>query len=170
MEVWSLALINSSIAATATLYSGSMHIHQLTESECLDALSRATWGRLACARDGQPYVVPISFYFDGTASLYGLSTVGQKIEWMRHNPKVCLEVDDVEDRFHWSSVIVTGTFDEMNPSDVGAEAVQRAVDYLKQRSQWWLPATADVTGRHDQRTVVLFRIRITAVSGRRSGQ
>jgi nitroimidazol reductase NimA-like FMN-containing flavoprotein (pyridoxamine 5'-phosphate oxidase superfamily) len=112
--------------------------------------------------------VPISFHFDGTASLFGFSTIGQKIHWMRENPKVCLEVDDVADRFHWSTVIVTGTFEEMAASARKGDDARRAFDLLQQRSQWWLPATAEVAGRHDQRSVVLFRIRIRAVSGRRS--
>lgn len=145
-----------------------MIVHELTEVECLETITRASFGRLACAREGQPYVVPISFYFDGTASLYSVSSVGQKIQWMRDNPKVCLEVDTVEDRFHWRSVIVTGTFEEISSSDRGDE-VRRALDFLQQRSQWWLPATADVAGRHDQRSVVLFRIRISVMTGRRSG-
>ena len=145
-----------------------MLVRELTETECLEVLRGATFGRLACASDGQPYVVPISFYFDGTASLYSFSTVGQKIQWMRQNPKVCLEVDHVADRFHWSSVIVTGTFEEMNASDTADDA-RRALDVVKQNPQWWLPATADVAGRHEQRSVLLFRIRINAVSGRRGG-
>jgi nitroimidazol reductase NimA-like FMN-containing flavoprotein (pyridoxamine 5'-phosphate oxidase superfamily) len=144
-----------------------MIVHELTEAECLEVLSRVTVGRLGCAHDGQPYVVPISFYYDGTASLYSFSTVGQKIQWMQQNPKVCLEVDHVEDRFHWTSVIVTGTFEEMSTSDDAGD-VRRVLEVLQQRSQWWLPATAHVAG-HDQRSVVLFRIRVNTVSGRRSG-
>jgi nitroimidazol reductase NimA-like FMN-containing flavoprotein (pyridoxamine 5'-phosphate oxidase superfamily) len=145
-----------------------MTVHELTEAECLDVLSRASFGRLGCARDGQPYVVPISFYYDGTASVYSFSTVGQKIQWMQQNPKVCLEVDHVESRFQWTSVVVTGTFEELSAADDGGDA-RRALDFLQQRSQWWLPATAHLAGRQEQRPVVLFRIRVSAVSGRRSG-
>ena len=36
------------------------------------------------ARD-QPYIVPIYFSYDGK-HLYGVTTLGQKIEWMRSNP------------------------------------------------------------------------------------
>ena len=90
-----------------------MLIHQLTRDECLEVLSRATMGRLACAHGDQPYIVPISLHFDGTAGLYSFSTVGQKIHWMRNNPKVCVEADEVADRFHWTSVVVIGTYEEL---------------------------------------------------------
>ena len=41
--------------------------------------------------------MPIYFaYHDGY--LYSFSTVGRKIEWMRGNPLVCLETDEVEFR------------------------------------------------------------------------
>ena len=59
-----------------------MFIHEMTEDECRTALERVSFGRLACARDNQPYVVPIYFSYDGK-HIYGFSTLGQKIEWMR---------------------------------------------------------------------------------------
>ena len=45
-----------------------MIIHEMTEDECRTALERVSFGRLACARDDQPYVVPIYFSYDGEHS------------------------------------------------------------------------------------------------------
>ena len=45
-----------------------MFIHEMTEDECRTALERVTFGRLACARENQPYVLPISFTYDGSIS------------------------------------------------------------------------------------------------------
>jgi len=70
-----------------------MLIHKMTPEECGTVLARVDFGRLACARDDQPYVVPIHFVYDGD-HLYGLTTAGQKIDWMRSNPRVCLEIDE----------------------------------------------------------------------------
>ena len=50
------------------------------EDECRAALGRVNFGRLACARDNQPYIVPIYFAYDGH-HVYGFSTPGQKIDW-----------------------------------------------------------------------------------------
>ena len=41
-----------------------MLIHDLTPQECRELIRRLAVGRLACARDNQPYVVPISYSFD----------------------------------------------------------------------------------------------------------
>jgi len=77
-----------------------MLVHPLTSEQCHDVLSRAHLARLACSRADQPYVVPVSFAYDSDSQcLFSFSAVGKKIEWMRENPKVCLEIDDVEDQF-----------------------------------------------------------------------
>ena len=64
-----------------------MVIHEMTEQECRAMLAGINVARLACARDNQPYIVPIRVDLDGEF-LYGYATLGQKIEWMRENPLV----------------------------------------------------------------------------------
>jgi hypothetical protein len=70
-----------------------MLIHEMTGDECRIALEQADLGRLACVRGDRPYIVPIYFSYDDK-HLYGVTTLGQKIEWMRSNPLVCVEVDE----------------------------------------------------------------------------
>jgi nitroimidazol reductase NimA-like FMN-containing flavoprotein (pyridoxamine 5'-phosphate oxidase superfamily) len=41
-----------------------MLIHEMTEDECGAALAQVSFGRLACAHGGQPYIVPIYFAYD----------------------------------------------------------------------------------------------------------
>ena len=89
-----------------------MFIHKMTADECRSALQGASVGRLGCALDSQPYVVPINFSFDGTY-IYGFTTLGQKIEWMRANPLMCLEVDEVVGQNQWMSIIVFGRYEEL---------------------------------------------------------
>lgn len=55
-----------------------MLIDKMTSQDCTDLLARAGFGRLACARDNQPYIVPIYFGYQPD-HLYGFSTSGQKI-------------------------------------------------------------------------------------------
>ena len=65
-----------------------MVIHDLSSAECSEVLSRTHIGRLACARFNQPYIVPFSFAFSlEETRLYSFATHGQKIDWMRENPK-----------------------------------------------------------------------------------
>ena len=120
-----------------------MTIHELTSAECEEFLRDSTVGRLGCAHRGQPYIVPISLYFGREEKcLYGFSTVGRKIEWMRENPSVCVEVDAISDQYQWTSVLVMGRYEELGASDEQRRARQRALDLFQQQSRWWLPGGA----------------------------
>ena len=104
-----------------------MLIHELTPAESAEVLRRSSVGRLGCARHDQPYVVPIHFSFDaGRNCVYGFSAIGQKIEWMRDNPKVCLEVEEIGDKDHWTTVLVVGRYEEIHNDPEQADARQRA--------------------------------------------
>ena len=59
-----------------------MVVEEMTERECRAMLAGTNIARLACARDNQPYIVPIHVDLDGEF-LYGYATLSQKIEWMR---------------------------------------------------------------------------------------
>lgn len=83
-----------------------MFIHEMSRAECNEALSQAKFGRLACAHDNQPYVLPLNIAFDGDSHLYCFTTIGQKVEWMRSNPLVCFEIDEVTNHNHWSMFFV----------------------------------------------------------------
>lgn len=147
-----------------------MLIHELTPKQCAEVLQRASLGRLGCARGGQPYVVPIHFSFDvERGCVYSFSTVGQKVLWMRENPLVCLEVDDVADKNHWQTVVIFGRYEEIHDSPEQAEARQRAEALFQERPEWWLPAAAKV-GSHDRHSVVVYRIHIDRVTGRRAAR
>ena len=71
-----------------------MLIKTMTCQACVDLLKRTRIARLACANEGQSYITPMSFVYDGNC-LYSFSTVGQKITWMRANPLVCVEADEL---------------------------------------------------------------------------
>jgi nitroimidazol reductase NimA-like FMN-containing flavoprotein (pyridoxamine 5'-phosphate oxidase superfamily) len=99
------------------ILSVSMRIYEVSPGECEEILLRSDLGRLACAREDQPYIVPIHFSFDATRKcLYAFSTVGQKIHWMRQNPKVCVEVDDIADKNHRTTVLAFGRYEELDDS------------------------------------------------------
>jgi hypothetical protein len=73
----------------------AMRIMEMSGTECRELLARQGGGRLGCARDNQPYVVPIYFVAEGD-NLYCFATLGQKIEWMRLNPLVCLKAVEAD--------------------------------------------------------------------------
>jgi nitroimidazol reductase NimA-like FMN-containing flavoprotein (pyridoxamine 5'-phosphate oxidase superfamily) len=112
-----------------------VHIHQLTDDECDAVLRRSNLGRLGCARDNQPSSFPSTSRTTSslrTPDTYSFANLGQKIEWMRTNPLVCVEVDEVTDNLKWTSVIAFGRFEELSQVD-HPEAADRAYDLLHQR-------------------------------------
>lgn len=147
-----------------------MLIRELDAEECAAVLSRTYLGRLGCARFDQPYIVPIHFSFDPDRKcVYAFSTIGQKIEWMRENPKVCLEVEDIADKDHWTTVLAIGRYEEIHQAPEEAEARRRAEEHLRQRQEWWLPGAGKVmSGEHQH--MVVYRIAIDRLTGRRAAR
>jgi nitroimidazol reductase NimA-like FMN-containing flavoprotein (pyridoxamine 5'-phosphate oxidase superfamily) len=145
-----------------------MRIVQMLPQECGDLLKRISLGRLACSLHNQPYIVPVAFSYE-PESLYVFSTVGKKIEWMRQNPKVCLQVDEIGNRSNWSSVVVTGKYLELREPQYTSQR-EHAKELLGENVQWWLNPLAerrDKTG--DLSTVpVFFRVDIESMSGLRA--
>jgi uncharacterized protein len=145
-----------------------MLIHELNREECREILARSSLGRLACARLDQPYIIPIHFSFDSERHcIYAFSTIGQKIQWMRENPKVCLEVEEIDDKDHWVTVVAIGRYEEIHQNPEEALARQRAEQLFLLRREWWLPGAAKTGGREHPEMVV-YRIVIERLTGRRA--
>jgi hypothetical protein len=124
-----------------------MLIRDMGVQECREVLSRVGFGRLACVRNELPYVVPIYFAYEPDC-LYGFSAVGQKIEWMRSNPHVCVEVDEVASHFRWKSVIVTGRYEELSETGKCTAELSKAHHLIEKRYLWWQAAYAADQFRH----------------------
>ena len=146
-----------------------MFIHEMTEFECRQALEQATVGRLACSRDNQPYVVPIYFVFHRD-HIYAFTTLGQKIEWMRTNPRVCLEVDERTAHDKWQSIVVFGQYEELPDLPQYEAARVKAHELLEKHVMWWEPAWVGATHRdlpHSDKPI-FYRIKIDRITGRRA--
>lgn len=146
-----------------------MLITEVTSQECREILARQGFGRLGCSLNNQPYVVPIYFAYEGD-QLYGFSTFGRKIEWMRQNPKVCVEVDDVTTSVSWASVILDGRYEELPDTREYNSVRQRAYTLLEKRALWWQIARAasQFQGRHKPIPPIFYCIHIEAVTGHRA--
>lgn len=144
-----------------------MLIRNMTEAECLDLLARGRLGHLGCVHLNQPYVVPIYFAYEGRC-LYAFTTLGQKIEWMRYNPLVCVEVDEVEGPERWKSVIAFGRFEELASLPDWKDPSLHALELLNKHAGWWKPGTATAFDRDpaEPLTPIFYRIPIDRVSGR----
>jgi uncharacterized protein len=141
-----------------------MLIQSMTGVASLELLERAKLGRVACAHEGQPYVIPMSVTYDANW-LYSFSTLGRKITWMRANPRVCVEVEELVSRQDWATVIVMGRYQELTTD---ADRTY-AHDLLKQRPAWWEPGYSKtvIEGKERPLKGVYFRICIDQITGHR---
>ncbi len=56
-------------------------------------LAQAQVCRLGLCRDNQPYIVPLSFGYDGQCLFFHTALEGRKIDYMIANPRVCFELE-----------------------------------------------------------------------------
>jgi uncharacterized protein len=145
-----------------------MLIREMTDKDCHGVLATVSMGRLGCSLDHQPYVVPIYFAYERDY-IYVFSTLGQKIDWMRANPKVCIQVEEIATDSEWASVIANGRYQELSEPEFADENVH-ARELLAKRSEWWLQALAErrTKVQDDQVAPVFFRIHVDSVSGLRA--
>lgn len=133
-------------------------INQLGERESRALLAQGVLGRLGCSDKGKPYVVPVYYLFDDDC-VYAHSLSGHKIDILRANPNACLQVDEIEDDYHWRSVIAFGFYEEVNDE---AER-ERILASLFRR----LPHLTPVESRakDSARQTIVIRLRITEITG-----
>ena len=166
-----------------------MHIEELTRDASLRFLAGSRLGRLACAKQSQPYVTPFYFAFHDQW-IYSFSTIGQKIEWLRTNQLACVEVDEIASPQEWTSVIVFGRYEELAKTTVGQapreiligrheylkkseddhDARDLAFKLLQQSQLWWEPGYSRTVLHGTPRPLepVYFRLSVDEISGHRA--
>jgi hypothetical protein len=145
-------------------------IGELNPEEIEDVLKGQVLGRVACIAGGRPYIVPVSYIYDGEF-VYVHSAEGTKVRAMRDNPDVCFEVEQVRDMANWRTVVAQGRFEELWRDDE-----ERAMGLLAAR---FAPLLVSESGRplpreeahrqHGVRRPVLYRLRLLEKSGRFEG-
>ena len=140
---------------------------ELNQRQIETVLRSEVVGRIGCISEGRVYVVPITYVFDGTF-IYGHAVDGAKLRAMRADPHVCFEVEHVDNLANWQSVIVWGTFEELDGEDAEA-GMHLLVDRL-------MPLLASSTSRspHSEaaaeasgaRRATVYRIRLSERTGR----
>jgi uncharacterized protein len=89
---------------------------ELNEQQMNNLLGSQVVGRLACTDSTQPYLVPVTYAFDGHF-IYGQTNEGMKLNLLRNNPNVCFEVDLMTNMANWQSVIIRGKFEELTDQE-----------------------------------------------------
>lgn len=135
-------------------------IKDLSQDKSRELLRKSRLGRLGCIADGEPYVVPVNYIFDGESALVH-SLPGRKIIAMRANPRVCLQVDEMESEFGWKSVLAFGTYEEIDNRDERSREMGRLLASFPQLT----PVESVITNDAGAPEPIVFRIRIDRVTG-----
>ncbi len=145
---------------------------EITSRESIDhVIAQAGVCRLGLCRDNVPYVVPVSFGYDGTCIYFHTAAVGMKIDYLQANNRVCFEFEhDVHVIAHetapcsWSqsfySVIGFGTVQEITDPERRVYALNQVMQHYSGR-EWEFPPGRFAEIRH-------WCISIESITGKQS--
>lgn len=140
-------------------------IEILNSQENINLIKRNKFAHLACHNSKEVYLVPVSYIFEN-GYIYSHSKPGHKIDIMRKNPDVCFQVEEVQDFFHWKSVVIQGKFEELF-GNAATTAMRRLIQEFtkdeKRRSELEIDFAAQLESS------IIYRIKIEESSGRAEG-
>lgn len=148
-------------------------IKDLTDAQMDHLLRTQSYGRLGCGKGEDLYIVPLSYVYDGSY-LYAHSKEGRKISLMREQPKVCFQIDEIQNSNNWWSIMVWAEYEELDQDPLKKEAVQ----FINDRFAAFASSTAvlpNPPGRHmtgfaeKAAQPIFFRLKILSKSGRAEG-
>jgi len=134
---------------------------ELEASEANELLARLHIGRIAFSFHDRVDIEPITYVFDG-GWIFGRTSMGTKLSSLAHHPWCAFEVDEVNDVFDWTSVVVKGSLHLLDP-ETGADTYLRALALLRTV----VPGTFAADDPTPNRTV-LFGIYANEVTGRQA--
>jgi nitroimidazol reductase NimA-like FMN-containing flavoprotein (pyridoxamine 5'-phosphate oxidase superfamily) len=147
---------------------------EITSRDEIDAVIRsAEVCRIAFADHDEPYVVPVSFGYDGEALFIHTAKTGRKLDFIAANNRVCFELEaNVAIRAHeteacdWTfefeSVIGYGTIIELTENRDKARGLNQIMLHYSGRA-WEIEETEIATTR-------VWRIDIESLTGKRSAE
>ncbi|SFR33318.1 hypothetical protein SAMN04490243_0652 [Robiginitalea myxolifaciens] len=144
----------------------------LSDNQCLRVLEDNYIGRLGFISGGGPTILPVTYFYDADGHcIISYSGEGTKIEAMRENGTVALQVDTIISLDHWESVLVHGTYEELSGIDARhllhkfAEGVRKILLAEDARPGTHL---SDISSKvSTDKAPVVYRITIDEITGRK---
>ena len=140
-------------------------IKDLSQDKAREMFREGCIARLACVSEGEPYVVPVNYVFDGESVLVH-SLPGRKITAMRANPRVCLQIDELTDELNWTSVLAFGNYKEITDARERSHAMSRLLTNFPRLT----PVESVIVNDAGVPDPIVFRIRIDSITGLREGR
>lgn len=145
---------------------------EITKRAAIDrVIEQALVCRLGMARDNRPYLVPVSFGYDGQSIYFHTAREGMKIDYLTTNPQVCFELEgevalisNNEAACQWSfaytSVIGFGEVVEISQPDEKITALNHIMRHYSGRAWDFKPNSLAKTR--------LWRVIINHLTGKQS--
>lgn len=146
-------------------------IVKLVNSKCRALLSNNYIGHLAYIYKNRSYVLPITYYYDGSLNaLLCYSGNGHKIKALRIDNNVSLEVAEIDSINIWKSVLVQGVYREFEGSTAKiklhefSEGVKEIIRKTEGRNLKYL---SEFTSKiYKEGSPIVFKIDIEELTGR----
>ncbi len=136
-------------------------IKNLDKNETQKLLKEQKLGHLGCVLEsGEPYVVPVNYLYKDD-EIYIHCLPGQKLDALRANAKVCLQVDKIEDSCRWQSAIAFGEFREVKRMNEKIEILKG----FSARFKHLTPVEAMSEEQWNLGGLVVFRLDIKRITG-----
>ena len=145
---------------------------EISDRKTMDSIiHNAEICHLACCLDNQPYVIPISFGYDGKTIYFHTARIGKKNEIFLKNPQVCLgfetNIDLITDQesacgwtFDFQSVIAEGEIEEISDPDLKNIGLNQIMHHYSGKD-WEMP-------EKEISKTKIWCVELQTVSGKRS--
>ena len=145
---------------------------EIVSREEMDGIIRGSHVcRIALAMDNMPYIVPVSFGYDGESIYIHTAKEGKKINYFRNNNNICFEfernvklVGDPDNACRWTfsyeSVIGFGKIYELESLEQRERGLNKIM-FQYSGKDW-------VFGEDLLKNIRVWKIEITSITGKRS--
>jgi nitroimidazol reductase NimA-like FMN-containing flavoprotein (pyridoxamine 5'-phosphate oxidase superfamily) len=145
----------------------------IDRKEIDDIVHGALVCRLAFAMGNEPYLVPVSFGYDGEQLYFHTARAGRKLDFIQANPRVCFEVErnvglipHSTEACKWSvsfeSAIGYGAISELLTPEEKTQAFNLIMAHYSDR-EWQIPPGRAADTR-------VWRLRVESITGKRFKQ
>jgi nitroimidazol reductase NimA-like FMN-containing flavoprotein (pyridoxamine 5'-phosphate oxidase superfamily) len=142
---------------------------EITDRSSIDQIiRRCLVCRLAVCDDGQPYVIPLTFGYDGHCLYFHSATAGKKLDILKRNNHVGFEFDILHKITKAASLCHWGATYESVVGSGMAEIVESHQDKVT-ALRWIIRQYGGVPGEFTERdlaSVTVVRISVTSISGK----
>lgn len=147
-------------------------ILDLTPKEGKQLLAKNYIGYLAYCLYDQPFIVPITYFFDSKNTIIGYSNEGHKTNAMRKNNKVSLGISEIRNVNNWTSVSASGVYEELS----GVSAKSKLHEFtsgikalIQEKEEENLDFIQDFSAKMNKEEIpIVFKITLNGVTGKRS--